>query len=59
MVLAEQHCITGIKKYGGMEASEMKKVKELEAENTRLKRMYANLAMELDVAKYIIEKKKL
>ena len=45
------------KKYGGMEASEMKKVKELEAENTRLKRMYANLAMELDVAKYIIEKK--
>ena len=47
------------KKYGGMEASEMKKVKELEAENTRLKRMYANLAMELDVAKYIIEKKAL
>jgi putative transposase len=45
------------KKYGGMEASEMKKLKELEAENTRLKRMYANLAMELDVAKYIIEKK--
>ena len=38
-------------------ASEMKKLKELEAENTRLKRMYANLAMELDVAKYIIEKK--
>ena len=36
-------------KYGGMEASEMKKVKELEAENTRLKRMYANLAMELDI----------
>lgn len=34
----------------------MKKLKELEAENTRLKRMYANLAMELDVAKYIIEK---
>ena len=31
--------------------------KELEEENARLKRMYANLAMELDVAKYIIEKK--
>jgi putative transposase len=45
------------KKYGGMEASEMKRVKELEEENARLKRMYANLAMELDVAKYIIEKK--
>ncbi len=45
------------KRYGGMEASEMKRVRELEEENTRLKRMYANLAMELDVAKYIIEKK--
>lgn len=44
-------------KYGGMEASELKRVKELEEENARLKRMYANLAMELDVAKYIIEKK--
>ena len=45
------------KKYGGMEASELKRIKELEEENSRLKRMYANLAMELDVAKYIIEKK--
>ena len=44
-------------RYGGMEASELKKIKELEEENVRLKRMYANLAMELDVAKYIIEKK--
>ena len=44
-------------RYGGMEASELKKIKDLEEENARLKRMYANLAMELDVAKYIIEKK--
>ncbi len=44
-------------RYGGMEASELKRVKELEEENARLKRMYANLAMELDVAKFIIEKK--
>lgn len=44
-------------RYGGMEASELKRIKELEEENTRLKRMYANLAMELDIAKYIIEKK--
>jgi putative transposase len=43
--------------YGGMEASELKRIKELEEENSRLKRMYANVAMELDVAKYIIEKK--
>jgi putative transposase len=45
-------------RYGGMEASELKRVKELEEENARLKRMYSNLAMELDIAKYIIEKKR-
>jgi putative transposase len=44
-------------RYGGMEASELKKVKQLEEENAKLKRMYANLALELDMAKYIIEKK--
>lgn len=44
-------------RYGGMEATELKRIKELEEENARLKKMYANLAMELDVAKYIIEKK--
>jgi putative transposase len=44
-------------RYGGMEATELKRIKELEEENARLKRMYANLAMDLDVAKYLIEKK--
>ena len=45
------------KRYGGMEASELKKVKKLEEENAKLKRMYADLALELDIAKYIIGKK--
>jgi putative transposase len=44
-------------RYGGMEASELKKIKQLEEENAKLKRMYADLALELDMAKYIIEKK--
>ena len=44
-------------RYGGMEASELKRIKQLEEENTKLKRMYADLASELDMAKYIIEKK--
>ena len=44
-------------RYGGVEPTELKRIKELEEENARLKRMYANLAMELGVAKYIIEKK--
>lgn len=44
-------------RYGGMDASELKRIKHLEEENARLKRMYANLALELETAKYIIEKK--
>lgn len=44
-------------RYGGMEASELKKVKKLEQENAKLKRMYAELALDLDMAKWIIEKK--
>jgi putative transposase len=44
-------------RYGGMEASDLKKLKSLEEENRRLKRMYANLAMDHELAKEIIEKK--
>lgn len=44
-------------KYGGLESSELKRLKQLEEENSRLKCMYANLALDLEVAKYIIEKK--
>ena len=44
-------------RYGGMDASELKRKKQIKEENAKLKRMYANLAMELETAKYIIEKK--
>jgi putative transposase len=44
-------------RYGGMEGSELKKLKELEEENRRLKQMYAELALDLKLAKEIIEKK--
>lgn len=44
-------------RYGGMEASELKRLKELEEENRRLKMMYSELALDLKVAKEIIEKK--
>ena len=33
-------------KYDGMEASDLKRMKELEAENNKLKRMYADMALE-------------
>lgn len=44
-------------KYGGMSVSEVKRMKELEEENRRLKQMYANLSLEHEVLKDIIEKK--
>lgn len=44
-------------KYGGMSPAELKRVKELEAEYSKLKRMYADLAMENDALKELIEKK--
>lgn len=44
-------------KYGGMSISELKRTKELEAELSKLKRMYADLAMENDAIKSLLEKK--
>ena len=40
-----------------MEASDLRRVKELEAENARLKRMYADLAFENTAMKDVIAKK--
>ena len=44
-------------KYGGMEASDVKRLKELEAENAQLKSMYAETSMENRALKNLIEKK--
>ena len=44
-------------KYGGLEASELKRIKELEAENGELKRMYADASMERDALKKLLQKK--
>lgn len=44
-------------KYGGMNASELKRMKEMEAELSQLKRMYADLALENRAMKDLIEKK--
>lgn len=44
-------------KYGGMEASDIKRLKELETENRRLKQMYAELSLEHTILKDIVEKK--
>lgn len=44
-------------KYGGMEASDIKRLKELEEENRRLKQMYADLSLDHRILKDIVEKK--
>jgi putative transposase len=44
-------------KYSGMDASALKRLKELEEENRRLKQMYADLSLEHRVLKDIVEKK--
>ena len=44
-------------KYGGMDASDLTRVKELETENSRLKRLYADLALENAAMKDLIAKK--
>lgn len=44
-------------RYGGMEVSDVKRLKELEGENRRLKQMYADLSLENLALKDLIEKK--
>jgi len=44
-------------KYGGMDASLMKRMKELEDEDRRLKKMYIEEKLIAEIAKDIIEKK--
>jgi putative transposase len=44
-------------RYGGMNGKELKRLKQLEEENSRLKQMYASLSLDYDMAKEIIEKK--
>lgn len=44
-------------KYAGMSVSEMKRLRELEKENARLKKMFADVSLERDIIKDVLEKK--
>jgi len=44
-------------KYGGMEASDVRRLKDLEEENSQLKRMYADLALDNKILKDLFTKK--
>ena len=45
------------KKYSGMDSELLRKFKELERENSELKRMYADLSLDHRILKNVIEKK--
>jgi len=45
------------KKFGGMDASQLRRLKEVEDENRRLKRMYADLSLDHELLKEVLEKK--
>lgn len=44
-------------KYGGLQVTEIKRIKELEEENRRLKKMYADLSLQHDITKEALTKK--
>ena len=44
-------------KYGGLDVNELRRMKEVEAENSKLKRMYADLALENRALKDLIDRK--
>ena len=45
------------KKYGGLDVSEAKRLRQLEAENSQLKRIVAQQAMDIDALKALLSKK--
>ncbi len=45
------------KKYGGMETSHLKRLKELEEENRKLKQMYADVSLDITMLKDVLSKK--
>ncbi len=55
--VSEQTYYRWKQKYGGMEASEAHRFKELEEENQRLKKKVADLVLEVDPLKEIVSKK--
>lgn len=55
--ISEQTFYNWKSKYGGMTLSELQRVKELEAENARLKRIVADQQISIDILKEVNSKK--
>ena len=54
--VAEQTIYNWKKRYGGMEVSEIRRLRDLEQENARLKRLLANAIMDIDLLKAVNSK---
>jgi putative transposase len=55
--VAEQTVYRWRNKYGGLDTSELPRLRELEAENSRLKRIDAQQALDIDMLKEVVSKK--
>ena len=55
--ISEQTIYTWRKRYGEMEVADVRRLRELEAENARLKKMLAERDLEIDVMKEVSKKK--
>jgi len=57
MGISEQTFYNWKKKYGGLGPSELRKLKQLEEENRRLKRMVADLSLDKQMLQDVLSKK--
>ena len=55
--ISEQTIYTWRKRYGELEVADLRRLRELEAENARLKKMLAERDLEIDVMKEVAKKK--
>lgn len=55
--ISEQTYYRWKRKYGGMEQSEARRLKDLEEENSRLKRLVADQALDIQILKEVNSKK--
>ncbi len=55
LTVAESIWHRWLAQYGGMKASDAKRLKELEAQNVRLKKLVANQALDIDMLKELAE----
>lgn len=57
MGISEQTCYRWRKKYGGLMPSEMKRLRQLEEENGRLKKLVADLSLDKEMLQEVVRKK--